>query len=108
MFLCFGLATTPQTIASVCSGFRDGSRKRDLTFVVSGQLVGDHRVSSSLASASRATPSALQGPGCCHQHGEVTPRAFQQSSVSQDANSLHLREGHPDELSNCKISVLGR
>ena len=69
--------SSPVLHQSVCPDYGMGSQERELTFVLSGQMVGDCRVSSSLAPTLSATLSALRGPGCCHQHGKVRPRAFQ-------------------------------
>ena len=73
-----------------------GSREGDMTSALSGQLAGDHRVGSSLASTSRATLPALSELGCGHQLGEIRLRAFQHGSVSRDADRRHPREGIPN------------
>ena len=72
--LCFSISTAPSALLhGVCSGLGVGPQERDMTSALSGGLVGDHGVSSPIASALRATPSVLSGPGCCLHHGEVRP-----------------------------------
>ena len=83
-----------------------GSQEGDLTLVFFGQLAGDCRVVSSFIT-SQAAPLAMQGPGCCHQHGEARPQAYQQGSVIQDIDKHHLREGLLFGISNCWILGIG-
>ena len=60
-----------------------------------------------LVATLRAVPSALQGPGHCHQHGEVRPQAYQQVSVSQSTDRHYLRESIPNRFSDCQVLSLG-
>ena len=55
---------------SIFSGLGVGLQEGNTTLVLSGQLISDRGVGSSPASTSRATPSALSGPGCGPQHGK--------------------------------------
>ena len=69
-----------------CSGFSYASLSHnemwDLIPALSGHLVSDRKVGSSHAVTLQATPLALQGPGCCHQHGGQTSSLPAKLSIS--------------------------